>query len=383
MMRQQKSYFARLGDPRIHGDYHGISMSAVYGSSLEECRARFSIDERGIRFYQTVKNFPDLPFMVEYPPAWIFHMKKLEIRHCLSVRQHAKSRLAQCFIDFTEMTLCALSDTNSIGNAPFRDGKIPQESNLHVAAVLFLGEGMMIPLGMYLHERSTPDIENGLARLYTTIRATSDEQHRDRQFSYVIPMDIAQAKTVLESERSSYEDKARVLEQAYHNLWSGTEQEIDDRLELVRLSLRSPHSDVQIKALETFILGSRIIQGVDIMRDFLESPRTDEVLRQAADAVTCLLSNARSVNKTADVLLKAFDTTDVAKIHARSGGTLNDEQFKALGRILHHSERPSGCWTLDHQKALRSLLETIPTMTDNFEIAFRCEKSLREFPLPD
>lgn len=326
-------YFAKLSDSSIHGAYVGIDpLSASRGMSFEDCKLAFSLDGKGLKFHTTVhaENTP-LEFKICFPPSWIFHLGGWGVDHCLSVRQHAESELAQLVFDFSGFSVKGIKGD----------------------VLMTLGEGMPCVLGVFLHQKNTVNLEKVLRTLYESLY---DPKKEPTETSWLQELDLSQAKITMASRDTA--QKVEMLKIAANNLWTGTDQEINDRLELVEMGLRDTNPTVQIQALDTFTVGGRVIGGVDLVADFLDQNNRvlrSSVIEKAVDAAVFLLYEAYSFNKEVAVIEQEFGTTDIGTIHKKTDGLLSPEQHEAVNRIV--SARSQVRWTLSHQKTLRDMLE--------------------------
>lgn len=354
-------YFAELSDSSIHGAYVGIDpLSASRGMSFEDCKLAFSLDGKGLKLHTTVyaENTP-LEFKICFSPSWIFHLEGWGVDHCLSVRQHAESELAQLIFDFSGLSL-----TGAKGDV-----------------LMLLGEGMPCVLGVFLRQKNTLDMEKVLRTLYESLYKPKEEP---TEISWLQELDLSQAKITMGSRDTA--QKVEILKMAGTNLWTGTDQEINDRLELVEMGLKDTNPTVQIQALDTFTVGGRVIGGVDLVANFLSQSNRglrNGVSEEAVDAAVFLLYEAYSFNKKVAVLEQGFGTADIGIIHKKTDGVLSPEQYEAMNSIV--STKPQVRWTLSHQKILRDALEGVIATPNPFipqSAISNAQRGLKDYPLP-
>src|SRR3989344_7748295 len=202
-----------------HGHYVGISpILASRGASYEESQVAFSVDQNGIVLDTTVvsENKP-LEFKVHFTPEWIFSLQGWGVEKCLSVRQHKTSTLAQLIFCFTD-------------DFP----KAKKASGQDFDVEMMLGEGMPASLGLFVRT-GNPNVRSRVRGLYDLYYKPKVEEKSQRWLSSV---DIPEARKVMRST-DSYR-KIQVLKTATNNLWTGTDQEIKARLELVAQGLEDP-----------------------------------------------------------------------------------------------------------------------------------------------
>ena len=253
---------------------------------------------------------------------------------------------------------------------------------------MYLGEGMFVPLGFFLHKEKRAGAEAELLRLYDIARDIMREEiengrHINTDSAHLLDLDIGAAQKVMGSQ-GMLKEKIEVLHRASHNLWTAGEDVINERIEIIAMGLKSEFPEVRIKSLDTFVLGGRVTQGVPLLVDFFHQGGFHDatVFAKAVDAVTCLLYEAHSYNKEVGKLFGYFQTTDVRKIHEISKGVLTPDQTELINTQLN--KRPSMRWTLDDQRSLRSILENA---IDNgsavrLDQAKECVEALKKYPLP-
>lgn len=368
-----KPFFAKLSDPAIHGQYIGISPIAVMsGCPLERCKISFSVDETGIRLDSAIEcEQGALPFTIVFPASWIFRLRNWGVSHCLSVRQHATSKLAQLIFDFTKASI----------------------EGLEIDVNMILGEGIPAHLGAFFRQEKVDQDASLLARLYDCLRAAieldegtvSGQQGSSANNSHLLPLESEQAVRIMATGTAA--EKLEVLNTAGHNLWTGDEAEIKRRLEIVRLGLADPQAQVQKKALSTFVLGGRVVDGVEIVLGFLEQDvlaMDRGVLAEAVEAAICLLCDVTQYNKKTVGLIEEFGTLNLEEMRRKSSGMVTPKQFEAIEEVAR--VRPQRQFTLAHQRSLRAALVRISQELAEREgyrkISDQCLQGLTNYPVP-
>ena len=344
-----------------YGHYVGISpILASRGASYEESQVAFSVDQNGIVLDTTVvsENKP-LEFKVHFTPEWIFSLQGWGVEKCLSVRQHKTSTLAQLIFCFTD-------------DFP----KAKKMSGQDFDVEMMLGEGMPASLGLFVRT-GNPNVRSRVRGLYDLYYKPKVEEKSQRWLSSV---DIPEARKVMRST-DSYR-KIQVLKTATNNLWTGTDQEIKDRLELVAQGLEDPSPEVQKQSLDTFTIGGRVIGGVDLVVNFLRKTNLrDDVLVAGLEAATYLLYEAHSFNSDVALLQKDFGTTNPEEIHKTTNGLISPDQYDILNKVCQ--QVPQTRWTLEHQVALTNAISQAVQDSDHvsqkaLEVAAR---ALKEYPV--
>jgi len=350
-------YVPTLSDKAIHGEYVGISpLLAARGASLEESTVRFAIDGSGV-FLDTTLEFDGAKhaFRTHYPASWVFNMQGWGVGHTLAVRQYETSKLASVIISFTSRSL---SGTQS-------------------DAIMILGEGMPAPLGVFVRRKEGRDTQKELIALHARFFTPTTQQE---EHSYLQPIDMVTATVAMAA--GTVEERLAILKDARSNMWTGTDQEIKERLSLIAMGLRDDEADVQKEALTAFVFGGRVTGGVALVTEFLASPvqRRRDVAEKAIEAATCLLYETHSFNKDVALLMTAFGTSEPGAIHQKTGGLLTPAQFESLQQIAN--SRPQRRWTLEHQQVLRDAIASTIAHRDTPPDALReGERALKEFPL--
>ncbi len=371
--KQSKNFFARLSDPAIHGRYVGISpLNAIRGGSLAECKVSFAVDANGIKLDSAVECADGpVPFVISFPASWIFHMRNWGVYHCLSIRQSAESKLAQLVIDFTKI----------------------EAEGLEVDANMMLGEGMPAHLGVFFRQEKIDRDEKLLERLYAFCRSAAgveDEMLAEEMVvpaanSYLLPLDSVQAASIMATGEDT--KKIETLNAAAHNLWTGDEAEIGQRLQVITLGLTDPSPAVRQKALSSFVLGGRVVGGVELVSRFLDQDvllMDRDVLNEAVEAAVCLLYEACRCNRRVSYLIKEFGVIDPLKIRENCSGVVTPEQFEAINDAARIS--PQRRFSFAHQLSLRGVLEKVSHKLEDSKrhqaIFDRCLRGLADHPMP-
>ena len=319
-----------------HGHYVGISpILASRGASYEESQVAFSVDQNGIVLDTTVvsENKP-LEFKVHFTPEWIFSLQGWEVEKCLSVRQHETSKLAQLIFCFTE---------------DFPETK--KKTDLNFDVEMMLGEGMPASLGLFVRT-GNPNVGSRVRGLYDAYYKPKAEE---ANHSWLSQVDIAEARKVMRSTSTDQYRKIEVLKNATQNMWTGTDQEIKDRLELVAQGLEDPSPEVQKQALDTFSVSGRVIGGVDLVVNFFSKANLrDDVSVAGLEAATYLLYEAHKFNSDVALLQKDFGTTDPEMIQKKSNGLISPDQYDVLNKVCQ--QVPQTRWTVEHQIALTNAI---------------------------
>jgi len=371
--KQSKNFFAKLSDPAIHGRYVGISpLNAMRGCSLAECKVGFEVDANGIRLDSAVECADGpVPFVISFPASWIFHMRNWGVYHCLSIRQNAESKLAQLVIDFTKV----------------------KAEGFEVDANMTLGEGMPAHLGVFFRQEKVDHDEGLLERLYDFCRSAAgledemlaEEMKAPAVSSYLLPLDSVQAALIMATGDEA--KRVETLNAAAHNLWTGDEAEIECRLRIIALGLIDSSPAVQKKALSSFVIGGRVVGGVEMVSRFLGQDiilMNCDVLSEAVHAAVCLLYEACRHNRRVSYLIKEFGAIDPLRIRESCSGMVTPEQFEAIEGAARIS--PQRRFSFAHQLSLRAALEKVSHRLENSErhqaILDRCLRGLADHPMP-
>lgn len=346
-----------LTDTAVHDTYIGFNpLAASRGASLEESRVQFSLDGNGITLLQPVAvGGAVYNFSVHYSPEWAFHLKGWGVDECLALRQHRTSNLAQLIFCFTPRFSFAKHDVTMI-----------------------LGEGMPVPLGVFVRQGKGLGT---LAGLYTKEYRPAPKQAVEQ--SWLVPIDVKAGKIIMTV--GDREAKIKFLRDAEVNMWTGSTSEIQKRLEFAGVGLADPDPSVQIAALSMFELSGRVTGGVALVADVLKRHQSlrHDVLEKALSAAACLLYETYYFNKERFELAAQFGTTDIAAIHKSSGGRLTPEQAKLVEEVARPIT-PERTWTREHQELLLGVIARVlaesPSLSDYARK--EGERALRDYALP-
>lgn len=349
--------FASDGIPdRYYGTYTGVSPILVTrGANYEESQVGFRVEQEGI-FWPT--NIEGKVFKIFYPNSWLIDVKKSEtLRGWFpdsvtstrwAIRQSQSSEAAQIIIDFSEA---------KIGNTPFQ-------------ATAILGEGMPVSLGVFVSEEglTAEDVANRTRSLFGAIRSEGVEEVSRERYNHLIDLNLEEARRTMETGEASA--KVSVIQKAGHNLWTGLDAEIDERIELIELGLRSNSPAVQEEALNVFILGGRVTDGVSLVVAFLENAIQGSrrfqgaVLDKSVDAAVVLLYEShRHLERLAELRSK-FGTIDIGLIHEKTGGIISAADADAI-QYLTEERSTKRSWTTEHFLELRRVLSLIKENKDS------------------
>ncbi|MBI4158586.1 MAG: hypothetical protein HY505_03155 [Candidatus Yanofskybacteria bacterium] len=344
-----------------YGHYVGISpIAASQGASYEESQVAFSVDQNGIILDTTVvsENKP-LAFKVHFTPEWIFSLQGWGVEKCLSVRQHKTSKLAQLIFCFTE---------------DFPETK--KKADLNFDVEMMLGEGMPASLGLFVRT-GNPNVGSRVRGLYDTYYKPKTEE---ASHSWLSLVDIVEARKVMKST-DKYR-KIEVLRNSTQNMWTGTDQEIKDRLELVAQGLEDPSPEIQKQALDTFSVSGRVVGGVDLVVNFLRKTNLrDDVSVAGLEAATYLLYEAHKFNSDVALLQKDFGTTDPETIQKKTNGLISPDQYDVVNKVCQ--QVPQTRWTLEHQVALtNAITQAVSDQTKISPEALKvATRALKEYPV--
>ncbi len=321
---------AAITNKKLYGTYVGLSPILVsQGSSYEEAYVRFSLSNNGIVLWQTLTvDGTPLNFQVNFTSEWItVPIKGWGVDDGIAVRQHVDSKLAQLIFLF------------------------PPQIKGDFDAVMILGEGMPAVLGTFIRK------ERGDAMLRKYYTETYKPRVAEEQIRWLKPVDMVQAEEVMRS--GEVYQKVQVLKDVEHNLWTGTEQEIAERLSLIERGINDPSSRVQHQALNAFVLGGRVTGGVELVVLALKRYKMLEpaVLEEAMDAAACLLYETYYYNKDVEEVRSSFGTTDVRAVRVKTGGKVTPEEFESLKHIV--DTPASRRWTMEQQKDLRDGISAV------------------------
>jgi len=356
-----RKFYAELKDPSIHGRYVGINpIEVARGASFEDSKISFYVDGEGFRCDKRIHyNGTPLTFAIHFPAAWVFHFKGWGVEHCLSIRQDAQSDLAGMIFDFTKYKF----------GGQKMDG------------VVYLGEGILAVLGLFVREKVAGDSDVILKNIYDKVYTPSEDNAKEK--SFLLEMDFVKDAETMATGYS--ENKILLLNRAGHNLWTGTDEEIAERLSFIEMGLNDADPEVQMQALETFTLGGRVIGGVDLVAGFFHENKTrlsNSVLKKTVCAAKCLLYEAYNYRRETTSILRDFGTLDLEKAN-KICNCVMPGQFEVLEKVAN-TERQRR-WTIGRQITLRSILEEViaseKTRGVNFEIINECKKALAEYPV--
>jgi len=205
--------------------------------------------------------------------------------------------------------------------------------------------------------------------------------------AHLIYVDLVEAKRILVA--GTAKQKIKLLNDLGHNLWIAKEETILNRLELIKSGLYDSDTFVQGEALDVFVLGGRVVGGVSMVVDFIDSMLANPekasrlILKQAVQSASCLLHETYYFNREANMLLRDFGTTDVDKIYRVSNGNINQAQFEAIRKLS--DVRPQRHWTSEHQRmlttALNNVIDFVSESTGYKDVASECERVLLEYPM--
>ena len=342
-----------LSDKKIHGRYIGILLGPVSrGASFEDCLVEMSINELGITMPFTEAGENQAKFQVHYPPGMVFHLLNWGVDDDLAIRQHPTSNLAQMIVQKVSwygrlVTFARFQAWSDMG--------------------VILGEGMPMPLMLFVREKRG---ENMLRRLYKQVFAVDANDYYNREkwwHDRLVPVELPEIERVFEYGRVN--EKAKLIESLGHNLWTGSQTVIAQRMNtLNRFLLDTDLVGVRSKVMQQFTLGARVVEAVPLIEGQYEWLQTQDFnqsevsmyAQQVADAARCLLYETFNHLKPRIEIKKRFGTLDVGVLHTQLLGVKRnviDARDQALftdffrGRDVSQSRE----WTVEHYKALRSI----------------------------
>lgn len=362
-LRGTPLYYAELDDPAIHGEYIGVStIESSRGHSFDECMAGFSIHADGIKVYSPVRTESGamLRFTIHYPPSWVFHLEGWGVDHMLAVRQKETSTLAQFLLHFSG------------------------GFNMKADAAMILGEGMPALLGVFVRiDGSRRSAEVDCEELFKIFSEDSkDTEHGETWRSFLPVVDLNAARQVMDI--GSAEEKQDVLRKIGRRIAFTEWNECVDLLTLIERGLNDPSPRTQREALDVFICGGRVVQGIAMVKGSLNRPLElmgGSTLEKAVEALTCLLYEAWLCNVYRARLIRDFQTDDIVLAHTCSSGVVSYTQYEA---ILDRARRtPAVLWAVAHQEELRAELERVRDYAEAIPQPVRDEASraLAEYPV--
>lgn len=369
-------YNAKLSDTKIHGTYHGINpIAASRGLNLDVCRVSFTLSADGFNMITPdTESDETIKLTTHYPASWVFHLQGWGIDHHLGIRQSETSDLAQLTFDFSSFSVW--KDMEDVTPLKALWSMIrPPKKNVRVKAMMYLGEGMPAPLGMFVREDTVDDVDEALSFIYNL---NFIEPENKSKTSWLLDIDMRSAHLTMQGNDENAQ--IEILEKIEHNLWTGEESEIKERLELVALGLNAQSTKTHSAALKIFTLGGRVVQGVPLVTKYAHANTGNTLVENdMSDALSCLLYEAWEYTSRAASLQVDFGTTNVTEIKRR-GTIFTPNQLETLQWLGH--KKPQNSWTVEHQRLLRTALEDVLTHSKSSPIKERCKESLRKYPLP-
>jgi hypothetical protein len=338
-----------LSDKKIHGRYIGILLGpASHGATFADCLVEMTINETGVALPFTETDTKEPGFQVHYPPGMVFHLLNWGVDDDLAIRQHPTSSLAQVIIQKVSWY------KRLVSFARFR-------AWADIGVVL--GEGMPMPLMLFVREKRG---EKMLRRLYKQVFAVqSNDYYNEEKWrqDHLVPVDFSEIERVV--TRGTVAEKAKLIESLGHNLWTGSQEKVAERIKVLdRFLTDTDLVGVRSKVMQQFTLGVRAVEAVPLIQrqyawlqtqDF-NDPAVGMYAKHVAHAARCLLYEAYSHLKPKINIKKRFGSLDLGNIHVQQDGVL-DARDQSLFTDFFHSRdvTPSREWTVEHYKTLRSI----------------------------
>lgn len=126
-----------------YGNYVGINLTAlVNGESFEESKASFCLNKDFLQIKGDFGLSADC-----FPASMVLELDDSE--NCIAIRQDSKSNLAEAIFDFSKFSF----------------------EGINIDAVMILGEGMPVPLGLFIGGDGE-NLEEVLLELYNILKLT-------------------------------------------------------------------------------------------------------------------------------------------------------------------------------------------------------------------
>lgn len=320
----------------LYGKYVGINpILASEGAMYLDCRFEFTFDEKGITLTRPIGfEGKTLDFQVQYSPEWLTSpVKGWGFDEGLAVRQNVDSQLASMIFCFA-----------------------PRFSLCKHDVLIFLGEGTLAVLGVCVKASRELD----LMVMYQKFHKRLGPAKTPTGFESLISVGVNEAFLVMET--GTVEEKIDILENLAHNLWTAPTEIVSERLAVIKLGCHDKNPSVQIRALETFILGGRVTGGVEIVCDMLFEIEelTPPVFAVVVDAASCLLYEIYGHLLPYENAKKMFGTTNLAEIFKCSPVVTPDE-MELIDKIADTCSITRE-WTLEHYVVLRQALKFVLEM---------------------
>jgi hypothetical protein len=333
------------------GEFIGISPLLIRdGASLEDSYVSFSMDGDGvvIRPAKSSEESEQPKFGVHYSDRWI-----KDHGNCRAIKQNPKSNLASYIICF--------------------------EDN-GTKAEMILGEGMPATLGVYKKVRGDASKQKeALAQEYAEWRKKLGNPEKKTAANLNAWMSdlisIPKSLTVEKLKAMSEFERISTMYKVISNLWTGTKEEVESRMELIEAGLNDPSPKAQQKNIMQLQLSGRVTSMIDPIISLLEKPSSDEKVHVGSIRMACiLLYEADRHNKDAAFIKKAFGTLDLNEIYKKTNGIVEAELEKPLFDYSWNRNRPTLTqWTVADETKIRAALEKLlPDST--------AENCLKEYP---
>jgi hypothetical protein len=356
-------------DKKFYGSYIGLSLSDVHaGASFEDSLTHLLINATGL--HQGIGGFD-----VSYSPDWLtdvhnsevlsrWFTKGLLIKYdYLALLQEKNGDLAQSIFQFVPK--------RSLTRALIRAEGFFSDNPFKLEVYEFLGEGIPAPLAFYTKFDGNGKWKAQLQFLYDRTKAKIEATPKQEDHSWLKPIDFNKDMATLKSATASLSEKRDVIDRAENNLWTGKENEINERLALFKYAIEQSGDRALIShGLYRTHLGARVggiapivIAGLRASLSRIRSGETrlaDEIdiLKNGIEAATIHLYEAFAQHRHVAEAYSRFGSVDIREIKSNTQGRMKPEDAELLSKLLEIQSRPK---TRHYERAdldaLRKLLK--------------------------
>jgi hypothetical protein len=342
--------FAASVDSKFFGNYVGLSFDAVQsGASFEDSEIRIIVDKDGLHRTQVVEG---RSFEVTYSSDWLINVRDSETlsrwfpkrtfggTDYLAIRQSPNSELAQSILQYVP-TFSFMGIASRLANFAYR-------SRFRMHVYEFLGEGMPVPLAVFTKSDTKGKAEQGLKSLYDKMIAEMAAEKSDtakQSYDWLLKINFEEDSKTLRSQEASFESKKSVIDRAEHNLWTGTPEQIAERVSLFKYAIQdSGDPKLIVYALNKSELGARVGGMAGVVASALEASvnreihqtqyyNESEIIHSAVEAVTVQLYEAHKQHKVLGSLQQRFGTRDIAQIYSKTNGKISADDAELLAEL--------------------------------------------------